>query len=474
MSQAVKRLSPIVEVAAGGLVAGAAGVWAWRSKRDNEDKDDAPTAPAPAPAPAPNPPLQRTGPMVAVYLDDSSVEKLQMEYPGTKPGRLRKVVIEYDPSDEQRGLYEPHFGGSATVKLTGEACSDNRLALLASVSNAGTSVEPSSLSCAVDVTPGDVGGGPLGSTVLIDQIKRAGALAEESWKGLLPALSAHERDFPSEEGSYNKLDEPLTLTGSICRADWVEGMTGVCRTTTAGGGKREDGWTPQGCTICNTLESSPCRDIYKKFDALTTRIDELQPPSETSSSDGSSKSPGTSRGSSSAKDDERGLAAAPGTGDGDEKQTGKTESAAGSDRGAGPSGADVASEGISGTTVGGGDESVRKSPGRQKGQSRKGEGGGKESEDGADSTTCTSGEPETEEERLRREELKVLDDKRMGVMVNMLACSQFHHVFEDSNADDGLVPDMSGDDEDDEEGGEGDASASESGAAVKVEEGQAK
>lgn len=87
---------------------------------------------------------------------------------------------------------------------------------------------------------------------------------QDSWKGLLPALSAHERDFPSEEGSYNKLDEPLTLTGSICRADWVEGMTGVCRTTIAGGGKREDGWTPQACTICNTLESSPCRDIYKK------------------------------------------------------------------------------------------------------------------------------------------------------------------------------------------------------------------
>lgn len=55
--------------------------------------------------------------MVAVYLDDSSVEKLQMEYPGTKPGRLRKVVIEYDPSDEQRGLYEPRFGSSATVKV---------------------------------------------------------------------------------------------------------------------------------------------------------------------------------------------------------------------------------------------------------------------------------------------------------------------------------------------------------------------
>ncbi|CAM9831673.1 unnamed protein product [Ectocarpus sp. 12 AP-2014] len=389
-----------------------------------------------------------------------------MEYPGTKPGRLRKVVIEYDPSDEQRRLYEPRFGGSATVKLTGEASSDNRIALVASVSSAGTSVEPSSLSCALDVTPGDVGGGPLGSTVLIEQIKRVGALAEDSWKGLLPALSAHERDFPSEEGSYTKLDEPLTLTGSICRADWVEGMTGVCRTTTAGGGKREDGWTPQGCTICNTLESSPCRDIYKKFDAFTTRINELQPRSE-NSSDGS-KSPRISPESSSAKDDERGLAEAPGGGDGDDEQTGTTEIVAGSNREVGRSGADVASEGSAGTTVGGGDENVFS--GRQEGHTRKGESGEKESEEGG------SGEPETEEERLRRDELKLLKDKQMGVMVEMLTCSRFHHVFEDSNADDGLVPDMSGDDE---EGGEGDAapggaSASESGGVVKFEEGEAK
>ncbi|CBJ32672.1 expressed unknown protein [Ectocarpus siliculosus] len=468
MSQAVKRISPFAGVAAGGLVAGAAGLWAWRSKRDNAVKGDATTAPAPAPAPAPSPPLQRTGPMVAVYLDDSSIEKLQMEYPGTKPGRLRKVVIEYDPSDEQRGLYEPRFGGSATVKVTGEACSDNRLALVASVSSAGTSVEPPSLSCAVDVTPGDVGGGPLGSTVLIEQIKRVGALAEDSWKGLLPPLSAHERDFPSEEGSYNKLDEPLTLTGSICRADWVEPMTGVCRTTTAGGGKREDGWTPQACSICNTLESSPCRDIHKKFDAVSTRIYELQPTSETSS-DGS-KPPGTSSGSSSAKDDERGLAEAPGGGGGDDKQTEATEVVAGSDRGAGRSGTDIASEGSAGPAVGGGDENALS--GRHGGHSpsRKGEVGEKESVAGG------SGEPETEEERLRREELEVLEDKRMVVMVEMFRCSKFHHVLEDSYADDGLVPGMLGDDEEGEEGdaAPGGASASESGGAVKVEEGEAK
>lgn len=66
----------------------------------------------------------------------------------------------------------------ALQQVTGEASSENRLALMASVSNAGKSVEPQSLACAVDVTPGDVGGGPLGSTVLIEQVKRAGALSK--------------------------------------------------------------------------------------------------------------------------------------------------------------------------------------------------------------------------------------------------------------------------------------------------------
>ena len=44
---------------------------------------------------------------------------------------------------------------------------------MASVSLAGKPVEPQSLSCAVDVTPGDFGGGPLGSAVLLEQIKQA-------------------------------------------------------------------------------------------------------------------------------------------------------------------------------------------------------------------------------------------------------------------------------------------------------------
>lgn len=63
------------------------------------------------------PEMQRTGPMVAVYLDHASVEKLTKEYPGTNPGRLRKVVVQYNPSEDERGLYETHYGSLATIKV---------------------------------------------------------------------------------------------------------------------------------------------------------------------------------------------------------------------------------------------------------------------------------------------------------------------------------------------------------------------
>lgn len=58
--------------------------------------------------------------------------------------------------------------------MTGEASSADRRALMASVSLSGKAVEPQSLSCAVDVTPGDFGGGPLSSAVLLEQVKQAG------------------------------------------------------------------------------------------------------------------------------------------------------------------------------------------------------------------------------------------------------------------------------------------------------------
>lgn len=63
-------------------------------------------------------------------------------------------------------------------QLNGEAFSSNRRALLASVSLGDSPIEPKSLSCAIDVTPGDAGGGPLGSSALIEQVKRAGVQKE--------------------------------------------------------------------------------------------------------------------------------------------------------------------------------------------------------------------------------------------------------------------------------------------------------
>ena len=60
---------------------------------------------------------------------------------------------------------------------------------MASVSLAGKAVEPQSLSCAVDVTPGNLSGGPLGSAALIEQIKQAGAASKgvsDSRRDVLP------------------------------------------------------------------------------------------------------------------------------------------------------------------------------------------------------------------------------------------------------------------------------------------------
>lgn len=62
--------------------------------------------------------MKRNGPMVAVYLDETSVDKLRREFPGVARGRLRKVVVQHSPSDEERAKYDPYFGNLATVKVT--------------------------------------------------------------------------------------------------------------------------------------------------------------------------------------------------------------------------------------------------------------------------------------------------------------------------------------------------------------------
>lgn len=144
-----------------------------------------------------------------------------------------------------------------------------------------------------------------------------------------------------------------------------------------------------------------------RFDSLAKRINELQPPTETQSESSSAESSSASSSdASSAKDDERGAS--------------KTEMHPESSDGAGKRG-----EG----SIEGKDEQGKPPQESGEGSSKK---------------------PETEEKL--RQEVEMLEDKRTSIMVEMFTCSQFHHVFEDSNADDGLVPDMP--DEEAEGGGE--------------------
>lgn len=63
--------------------------------------------------------------MIAVYLDDNSVKQLRDLYPDALESRMRKVVLEYGPSDEGRASYESLFGKTATVKV-GQAWSSDR------------------------------------------------------------------------------------------------------------------------------------------------------------------------------------------------------------------------------------------------------------------------------------------------------------------------------------------------------------
>lgn len=55
--------------------------------------------------------------MVAVYFDDKAVGTLRGLYPDAREARLRKVVLEYGPSEKERNVYEPLFGGTAMVKV---------------------------------------------------------------------------------------------------------------------------------------------------------------------------------------------------------------------------------------------------------------------------------------------------------------------------------------------------------------------
>lgn len=91
----------------------------------------------------------------------------------------------------------------------------------------------------------------------------ANANTQASWKGKLPPMLVHHRHFPREEGQFKRLEEPITLKGSICRSDWVDGASTRCRITAEEGEERR-GWSPSGCSLCNTLRSSPCCDIFAR------------------------------------------------------------------------------------------------------------------------------------------------------------------------------------------------------------------
>lgn len=55
--------------------------------------------------------------MVAVYLDQPSVEKLKTQYPEARDGQLRKVVLQYGTSASEREKYRHLFSGRAEVKV---------------------------------------------------------------------------------------------------------------------------------------------------------------------------------------------------------------------------------------------------------------------------------------------------------------------------------------------------------------------
>ena len=84
------------------------------------------------------------------------------------------------------------------------------------------------------------------------------------WEGALPPLLAHHRQFPSESGAYVRLKEPITVRGTICRADWVDGASNVCRDKLEGGEERQEDWQPSDCSVCAFFSVSPCNGIFNR------------------------------------------------------------------------------------------------------------------------------------------------------------------------------------------------------------------
>lgn len=85
-------------------------------KQDGEQGQSAPTGDGESGKKQPlfPPPI---GPMVAVYLDDTSVDKLRAHFPEARDGQLRKVVLQYGPSASEREMYRHLFSGKAEVTV---------------------------------------------------------------------------------------------------------------------------------------------------------------------------------------------------------------------------------------------------------------------------------------------------------------------------------------------------------------------
>lgn len=94
-------------------------------------------------------------------------------------------------------------------------------------------------------------------------------------------------------------------------------------------------------------------------------------------------------------------------------------------------GAEKSGNGVENATSSGDGESSPKGKG---GQGEHFQGRGKDS----------SKEPETEEEKVRRQEVQALENTSTSITGELMSCVQFYHVIGDSRADSGRMPDTPG------------------------------
>lgn len=152
-----------------------------------------------------------------------------------------------------------------------------------------------------------------------------------------------------------------------------------------------------------------------RFDSISERISQLQPPEDASTED-SSKDPSEERSEASERSSVDDTAAS----------GAQATPVATQDSGAAKPLIDAEVSRDSENT------STAKEKSRVREEERPAEGGGGVPVDG-----------QGEEERLKREDLlETLEREREGIALDMLHCTDYHSVWLDSNADDGLTGDM--------------------------------